>query len=384
MPKQLSDDEKELLDSLRSGWADNEMPFKKRQKYRGTAIAALLSQGAHVMKGDPLNVQPIPRMLQDFAKSNPIAGAERRTMLLHGNEEFRPETLGITERITDRWGGDRLAQTLGEFQDRINEGLSELRSDDGRAPIISFMVLDRDMFKYVRDRYRPPEDPASGLFFHTDGQNLLNPKSYGLDKLIGVVIIPMEKSSATIFEGKTQTIIPPDGEIVFFHPKEVHSVPPDTTGTFDGVNHGLLQHRRTVVLGLVHGSDKHSEQMSQMAHAISHGFGMGMTTAFLEGTTHVSEIQDDASKGSTIYIIGNNFYTPQVVLLSLVYFALCFLSRRLEDDAVANLQKAKEAVENLDGTQKTIAQQEVERAEEILRRRQRLKNICPRSSTTHE
>lgn len=297
--------------------------------YRGPALAALMSTGAHLIKGDQVTGHPIPSMLQDFAIRNPIAGAERRNIVVHGYEQVSPK-LGITERLTDRLGGDKLAQTLGEFENKINNKLSELMSADGLAPIISFMVLDRDMFKYVRNRPRLPGEPASGLNFHTDRQDFLNPKLYGLEKLIGLVIIPMEKSSSTVFEGKTQTIVPPDGEIVFFHPGEVHTIPPDRTGTFDGDNHNLLQQRRTIVLGLVHGSDEHSEKMSEMAHAISSGFGMGMKTAFLEGTTHVSENQDDASKGSTIYIFGKKFKTPQVVLVPLVYYALCFLSRRLQ------------------------------------------------------
>ena len=471
MPKELSDVEKKHLELLRSGWAqrDEEKPFKKRiraqeeARYGSAAMAALLSltKGAYVINANQVAGHPLPSMLQYFARNAP-SYVDRQDFYVEGSTiEGQPSVSNIHrgENLRESFKGEELASVITEFQERINvefnNELNQIKLPDGRIPSITFSVLQRNIRLGPFDTYLL--DP------HQDRYDFLDPSSDSNDKLIGMVVVPMERSSATLFESETQTIIPSDGNIVFFHPKEVHRIPPDITATYDGVNDWSLVESRSIVLGIVEGSDGHD--MSKMADAIATGLGMGMKATFLEGTTHVSEIQekdadelaarrlaleaardeerlaleaardderlaleaarDDerlaleaardeerrrlveerrqaaearaaaaaalaaeewAAEVPNMYIIGTNTYnyTSQVVLLPLVYFALCFLSRRLENDAVANLQKAKEAVENLDGTQKKIAQQEVERAKEILRRRQYLKNICPRSSTTHE
>ena len=289
----------ELIRVLLASLEEDTYRAGNRWRAAATAAAALSlgAEGAHTISEPAGRIEgdhPMQRELNRFSVATPPDLPDRDFTVQHTSlqEGQNPDTLtrktielrdrALKTRYPDS-GGEKLALVIEKFEQRINSELEEVRLPDGRSPYITFSVMERDM-KLFRDGQVDP-------LFHTDRDpNSFDPDSESND-VIGIVIVPMAKSSSTIFDSESQSIVPPDGTIVFFNPLEVHSAPPDINAMYDGVNDQALENRRSIVIGIVQGRDAHMAQEARMADAIAKGFGMGMQATFLQGTTDIQAVE---------------------------------------------------------------------------------------------
>lgn len=207
----------------------------------------------------------------------------------------------------------------------INKELNTVKSNTGDYPQISFNVLHR-------------HSPTDDVVMHRDRSWLdaLDASSTQNDKLVGILIVPMEKSKSTVFEGLDGQVVVPDlGDIVFFNPRETHSVHPDPSGEFDGRNDKDLYGTRTILIGWVQGSDSHN--MDAMAEAIARGLGQAFsafyTSQFVKGTFS----QDMLKKSDRFYVISTQ---GKAVISSLVAYAAQFVLCKYLQQQLLQLQNS--------------------------------------------
>ena len=339
---------------------------KKNLSALALAALAQRADAVHTLKRDPVTGQAPHEMqtaLERFAVETPLEGSfgfqPRRDLVVQhaSTREGDPITISDDQLRAVSQEGAKFALVVEEFERNINDQLKLVQTSDGRFPSITFNILERNMtfLEGVGD-----VDSGVGLQLHKDRYTLLDPDSGEDNEFIGIVIVPMLKSSGTMYDSASQTIVPPDGDIVFFNPKEIHSVPADINTTYDGANVQELVSRRSVVIGIVQGSDAHD--MGQMANAIAMGFGPEYNADFLEGTTHVSEIQaaDAASRlamnrneskeptrakklaRNPMYTISKTMrsLSPDL-LLPIVYYVFCCLVRAQVKEARAKVEGAR-------------------------------------------
>lgn len=325
-------DEDALIRTLLNYAQNYEYGGSARKAAIAAAVAAAGSAHGAFVVNNGNNFQPdnpLQKGLQEFAQERRVlqlpSDAIRQYNVAHSSPHSPLGAKPASSATDSEMGAiddTRFGPIVKQYENAINEELKTLvvphanQDSSGIFPKIEFKIVERDLSDERLSRF------VSDTMHH-DRNKLVDPHSTK-DEFIGILVVPMTKSASTNFEGQTTTIIPDDGDIVFFNPREEHSIPGDQSGSFDGANHPLLNGTRTVLLGAVRGTDAHNT--SQLADKIAQGIGTASNTpyeaTFLEGTVDQDAlIYQDAERRRTIkeagqhaaYLAESDGYSPDAV-----------------------------------------------------------------------